>query len=259
MFKLESVFAEEVSPNWYKEEAITEFDIFLFVESGGVTYEINGNRFALTKGDMLYFPKGTLRYAYGDGVHAHQKYAITFHCPDVSTSIPLLDARQYRLVHSRSYDYVKQRFSLLMQQWLGKLPHYETICKGIIIELLGIIDRETENANFPPKKMLLVTQIQQYILNHYREPIRIELLAKLVDRTPNYVTTIFREVTGQTPIDYLHQVRIASARELILNTHMTIGQIAELMGFCDQSYFNRVYKKITGYPPSSHLKEKKVL
>ncbi|MDF2722709.1 MAG: hypothetical protein K0Q59_2384 [Paenibacillus sp.] len=259
MFELESVFAEEVSPNWSKEKAVTEFDIFMFVESGHVVYEINENRHALTKGDMLFFPKGTLRYAYGDGIHPHQKYAVTFQCPDYPLSIPLVDGRQYRLVHSRSYDYIKQRFSLLTQQWLGKLPHYDTICKGIVYELLGLADRETENAKFPPKKLQLVKEVQQYIIKHYREPIRIELLAQLVDRSPNYVTTIFREVTGQTPIDYLHQVRIASARELILNTHMTIGQIAEQMGFCDQSYFNRVYKKITGYPPSSHLREKKVL
>lgn len=257
MFELDSILVEEVGPEWTKAESVMDYDVFLFVESGCLTYCIDGHRLSLTKGDLLYFPGGSLRYATGDGIHDHQKYAVIFRVYPGGTSIPLLDNRQHRLVHIRNYDYVKQRFSLLVQQWLGKLPHYETICKGIVVELLGIADREMENARFPAKKLSLVTEIQHYILAHYREQIRIELLAELVDRTPNYVTKIFREVTGQTPIGYLHQVRITAARELLVNSSMTIGQIADMLGFCDQSYFNRVYKKMMGYPPSSHLKEKR--
>lgn len=257
LFELVSVFTEEVGSDWHKPESVMEYDVFLFVESGCLAYVIDGNRLPLVKGDLLYFPAGSLRYAAADGIHGHQKYAVLFRRTVADTSIPLLDNRRHRVVHSRNYDYVKQRFSLLIQQWLGKLPHYETICRGILLEMLGIAGRELENAHLPAKKLSLANEIQQYILSHYRESIRIETLAELVDRTPNYVTKIFREVTGQTPIGYLHQVRITAARELLVNTHLTIGQIADMLGFCDQSYFNRVYKKMMGYPPSSHITEKR--
>ncbi|MNI07728.1 Bifunctional transcriptional activator/DNA repair enzyme AdaA [compost metagenome] len=120
-----------------------------------------------------------------------------------------------------------------------------------MLELLGIAAREAETAEFPSKKLSMVIAIQQYILENYQGQIRLEALSELVDRTPNYVTRIFREVTGQTPIDYLHQVRIYAARDLMLNSSMTIGQVADTLGYCDQSYFNRMYKKITGHPPSN--------
>jgi AraC-like DNA-binding protein len=252
MIELDSVFLEEAGPNWNKPESITENHIFMYVASGSLTYRLNHLNIPLTKGDILFIPKGTLRAGLGDGHVPHQKYAVLFLAGGTEqSSIPMLSSKHYQLLHARNHEYIKQRFSLLVQQWLGKLPHYETICKGIMLELLGVIAREAETAEFPSKKLSMVMAIQQHILESYQGQIRLEELAQLVDRTPNYVTRIFREVTGQTPIDYLHQVRVYAARDLMLNSSITIGQVADMLGYCDQSYFNRMYKKITGHPPSS--------
>jgi YesN/AraC family two-component response regulator len=49
-------------------------------------------------------------------------------------------------------------------------------------------------------------------------------------------------------------MRVSAARELLLTTNMTIGEIAETLGYCDQSYFHFMYKKIIGHPPSHTLK-----
>jgi AraC-like DNA-binding protein len=278
MLEIDSVFLEDTAPNWSKSESITDNHILMYVASGKLVYRLNHVNIPLTKGDILYIPKGTLRAGMGDGTTPHQKYAVLFTTGEMDNpnatnhpndpnnptaandpaaadarrnSIPLLGGKQYRLLHARNYEYMKQRFSLLVQQWLGKLPHYETICSGIVLELLGLTAREAETSEFPSKKLSMVMAIQQHILDSYQHPIRLETLSQLVDRTPNYVTRIFREVTGQTPIDYLHQVRIYAARDLMLNSSMTIGQVADLLGYCDQSYFNRMYKKIAGHPPSN--------
>ncbi|NHN29002.1 AraC family transcriptional regulator [Paenibacillus agricola] len=254
MIEIDSVFAEDVGPDWRKPESVTESHIFMYIAGGHLTYRLNHLNIPLTQGDILYIPKGTLRAGMGDGSSSHQKYAVLFSAEETDmgqSPIQMLGGKHYQLLHARNYEYMKQRFSLLIQQWLGKLPHYEVICKGIMLELLGITAREAETADFPSKKLGMVMAIQQYILESYQGQIRLETLSQLVDRTPNYVTRIFREVTGQTPIDYLHQVRVYAARDLMLNSSLTIGQVADILGYCDQSYFNRMYKKITGHPPSS--------
>lgn len=253
MIEVESVIREEVDTRWHKKESKTVNHILLYVADGRLTYYLNGQSIHLQKGDVLYIPKGTMRLGVSDPACAHQKYAVFFQVETEQTSIPLLDSKQQALIHISGYEYVRQRFATLIQQWLGTLPHYQTICKGILIELLGIMDREAATMGLSLKKRSLVAKIQAYILEHYQEQIQIEELARLVDRTPNYVTRIFREVAGQTPVDYLHRIRVQAANDLMLNSHLTIGQIAEKLGYCDQSYFNRVYKKITGYPPSDHL------
>jgi YesN/AraC family two-component response regulator len=136
------------------------------------------------------------------------------------------------------------------------MHYFETICHGILVELLGVMARETGVEHFSPIKLRLMQQVQEYIMEHYREPIRISDLAWLISRSPNYVTQTFKEVIGLTPITYLHQIRIHSVRDLILNTKMTIGEVSDYLGYSDQAHFNRVFKKFMGYPPSSITRER---
>ncbi|MDF2724158.1 MAG: hypothetical protein K0Q59_3833 [Paenibacillus sp.] len=251
-----SLFLHKGHAKWTLKESVTENDTFILVESGSLIYIVDGNRIPLTKGDVLYIPQGHVRSAICDPPHTHHMYGILFKRPRSLEQpvLPMLEQERIQHLHTRNFDYLKQRCSLLVQHWLGQMPHYHAICAGIFTEIVGIVNREMEDLRFPVKKKAMITTLQQYILNHYREPIRMELLAALVDRSPNYITTTFREITGLSPIEYLNRVRVASARELLLNTHFTIGQIADMTGFCDQSYFNRVYKKVMGYPPSKQPK-----
>ena len=102
-------------------------------------------------------------------------------------------------------------------------------------------------------------ELKKYIFHHYREKIKVSDLAEHIDRTPNYVSTIFKEVTGQTPIEYIQYVRISFAKELLVNQSMSVAEVADYLGFCDQFYFHRVFKKVTGYAPSVLLKDRKTL
>lgn len=256
MMLFHSLFLHKGHAQWALKESATENDTFILVESGSLIYIVDGRRIPLTKGDVLYIPQGHVRSAICNPPHTHQMYGILFKRLRSSEgpALPMLDQEHIQHLHTRNFYYLKQRCSLLVQHWLGRMPHYEAICAGIFTEIVGIVNREMEDRQFPVKKKAMIATLQQYILNHYREPIRMEQLAALVDRTPNYITTTFREMTGLSPIEYLNRVRVASARELLLNTNFTIGQIAEMTGFCDQSYFNRVYKKVMGYPPSKQPK-----
>jgi YesN/AraC family two-component response regulator len=145
---------------------------------------------------------------------------------------------------------------MLAQQWIAKLPYYSSMCSSILQEMIALVCREYGEQQYPYRKVALVHLMQQYMMEHYTQPIRIDDLASLIERTPNYVSTLFKDIMKQTPIEYLHQLRISAARELLLNTNKSIAQVAEELGFCDQAYFNRVYKKHVGAPPSALLKER---
>src|SRR5690606_22329985 len=91
---------------------------------------------------------------------------------------------------------------------------------------------------------------------HYRRTIPIQELADLVQRTPNHISRLFKEATGQTITAYMQQIRISAACDLLANSQMNVGEVAEYLGFCEQSYFNKVFKKHTGTLPSAYMKEK---
>lgn len=148
-------------------------------------------------------------------------------------------------------EYIQQRFTILSQQWLSNLPHYSLVCHGVLLEILGLIGQDIELKHFSPTKLHLVKSMQQYLIEHYREAVTIEALSNITNRTPNYVTNTFKEITGMTPITYMHHLRMQAACELMRTTQLTIREISDYLGYNDQSYFNRMFKKMMGYPPST--------
>jgi len=250
VIELVSVYFDDITPDWRKEEAATLTDILILVVQGSVIYTLNGMDMRVEKGQFLYIPKGVIRSAVNAPEGPHQKYSIHFTLGEPE-HLPAGTFGTFRNVPVRSFDYVKQRFEVLLQHWFGRKTQSTLICTGIALELLGYFAEGTVEERFATTKVRLMREVQDYILDRYREPIRIQELAELVDRAPNYVTQAFKEIVGMTPINYLHQVRVHAARDLILNTKMTIGEVSDYLGYSDQAYFNRVFKKVMGYPPSS--------
>lgn len=251
-----AVYFERCEPHWSIPPSLTQNHILLLVTDGSFVYTVDGDELVLHRGDVVYVPEDTMRSGHNGPRDPHHMYAAHFRLEGDEPRIPLLTDRQYRHVQPFNVDYLKNRFSLLTQHWLRKPAYYETIYHSILLEMLCIVNGEADSRKVPTKSYAIVTQIQDYIMNHYRENIAIAALAELVQRTPNYISTVFRQVTGQTITEYTQQIRIAAACNFLINSQMTVGEISDYLGFCEQSYFNKVFKKVTGVPPSAYLKEK---
>lgn len=253
---LSFVVYDDVGSNWNLNSANTPNHILIFVSEGQLTYTVSSDEIHLEKGDLLYIPEGALRSGTNFANQPHQKFSAHFRLngEDEKTSSSLFTHQTYKKINIRNFNYIKQRFSLLIQHWIGRSPSYNFICHGILLELIGLMELEFYERRLSPRKVEIVSQLKKYILKHYRTPIKIADLAAHVDRTPNYVTNIFKEVTGQSPIQYLHYLRVSTARDLITETDMSLIEIADHLGFCDQSYFSKVFKSIFGSTPLSYRK-----
>lgn len=238
---------------WVVPHGVTRHHILLLVIKGSVVYRIGGQEIRPAKGEALFFPQHSIRSATSDPVEPCQMYSAHFR--DIEPeALPGEEHELYRLFRPINFDYFKQRFSMLNECWLGKMPGYELIARGILYELLGLAQRELSGTAHSTAKRSIALRLQQYIVQHFREPLKLDDLAQAVDRSPAYVSTLFKEITGRTPIEYMHEVRISAARELLLTNNMTVSEISDMLGYCDPTYFNHMYKKIVGHPPSHTLK-----
>jgi AraC-like DNA-binding protein len=237
-------------PNWRMPSVTVGQHILVLVVQGRVAYRINGESIAAEKGDLLYIPTGTVRSAENDGTVPHRKYSALFHNTYPQGIVPLFDSNRFTKKRISNIDYVAKRFEALHREWQEEKPMYPFIASGILQELAGIASRETESGGISPTKWLLAEKMQRHIREHYREPLNVSEIAKLVQRSPNYAISLFKEVTGQTPVKYMQQLRIAEARNLLLGTDLTITEIADYLGFYDTSYFYKTFKKVTGLSPS---------
>lgn len=88
-----------------------------------------------------------------------------------------------------------------------------------------------------------------YIKKHHRERIPLEEIAAHVSLSPTYFSRLFREEMKTTFTEFLNRYRITKAKSLLVNSRIPIIEVADLVGFEDQSYFTKVFKKIAGVSP----------
>ena len=93
-----------------------------------------------------------------------------------------------------------------------------------------------------------------YIKRKYALHLTLEEVADHAGYTPAYFSRIFREDTGMTFKEYLNELRIEKSRSLLLNSDLSITEISAMLGFNDQSYFCKIFKRITGVTPDRYRK-----
>lgn len=92
----------------------------------------------------------------------------------------------------------------------------------------------------------------QYIGENYSQKITLDGLARMVYLSPAYLSRIFKQETGMNFNEYLNRVRIQKAQELLLVREIRMTDISLMVGFEDQSYFTRVFRRITGTLPRAY-------
>ena len=94
-------------------------------------------------------------------------------------------------------------------------------------------------------------QIQQFIHEHYMEPIGRDEVAAFVYLTPDYANRIFKNEQDISIKEYLNQYRIKQAKKMLLEG-VSVSEVAEKTGFINFSYFSTVFKKYAGCSPSEY-------
>ena len=102
----------------------------------------------------------------------------------------------------------------------------------------------------------IIHKTMQYMRTHYAEKITLEQMAGKVYLSTAYFSRIFNEEMGCSFNNYLNTIRIEKSKEMLLLPHMRMTDIALLVGFEDQSYFTKVFKRVTGMSPLDYRKTK---
>ena len=102
------------------------------------------------------------------------------------------------------------------------------------------------------KGSLLVQQAVSYFKNHFSERKGIGEAAELCNVSQAHLTRIFRQETGQTPLQYLTRIRMEYALFLLLNTQDSMESISEACGFLNRNYFAKVFRRHLGCSPTEY-------
>lgn len=132
-------------------------------------------------------------------------------------------------------------------QNLQQINSMDTLCR----KLQEIVETFSESMfNYiPSRNNDIIKRAMLYISQNFNTQLTLEDAAGHVHLHPSYFSTLFKHSTGSSFKEYLNMVRIEESKQLLSNTDYSIIDIAIAVGFEDQSYFSKVFKKYTGLTP----------
>jgi len=230
-------------PYCINREYLNAFLLFR-INEGSLYFEYRGRSFEAKAGDVVfldckihhhYWAKRRVRFEYihfrGNAAQAycdmlHEKFGA--HFPG-------------KIETSFLFRYILSELALQVPN-----DHKLSFLLHNIISILAL----PENKTFSP----CVVSAQQYIHNHFREPVTVADIAEFVSMSQYHFSRVFKNETLMAPHTYLVNIRLKQAKMLLLETNETIEQIALSCGFNSPSHFIRAFKKEMEVTPATFRK-----
>ncbi|MBA2942833.1 helix-turn-helix domain-containing protein [Paenibacillus sp. CGMCC 1.16610] len=97
-----------------------------------------------------------------------------------------------------------------------------------------------------------------YMHKHYNEKIKLETLSALIGLTPSSFSRSFKKAKNMSPVEYLNQIRIDTAKRLLEDPRCSVKVAASAVGMGSEFYFSRMFKKSVGLSPTLYIKRKQL-
>lgn len=156
------------------------------------------------------------------------------------------------------FNVVDQLIQESSQRALGKLLLEQSLVTTLLVYLLRALpenavadDQILGGEESPAESQAVVTQALYYLNAHYAEDVSLAQLAADLHVSSAHLSRLFKTVVGQTPSNYLTDIRMRRAAQLLPNDTLTIKEVAGRVGYSDPLYFSKLFKKYFGRSPSA--------
>lgn len=238
-----------------------------YIQSGNGRHRIGGTVYDVREGDLLVINAGTY----------HQALMGPEKCPMVEFYVGLTDLKlggteknRFPLRDDFPVFHTEGELKLKLSKLCVAMEAEQERCsvgryymmKTYAMQMLILLARELEEPNGQEKqrqysfesvsRKYLVEKIMDYFEDHYEEKISLDQIASNMYLSPFYVSRIFKAETGNTPIHYLIDVRLAKAYRLLEEEpELSIQEVAAKVGYDDAYHFSKLFKKKYGSAPSA--------
>lgn len=229
-----------------------DYYVFEYVVSGKGYIETPNQRFTVNAGDFYFLNKSCYHIYYADAYCPYEKVFLVLRGNFVDSLVS-----NYRLndsVYIKNND-VKGSIMTIINMLDRDLPvNYDQLSVKIL-ELF-------QNAFPPPyQKKQVSTQvaetIKNYIDSHIAQKITLESISNDLHISKSHIERVFKDAYNQPPIEYAMHTKITHVASMLITTSYSASQISQRLGFSDEKYMSKCFKKIKGLTPKQYRNEMK--
>ena len=241
------------SIGWHVENiSYAEEFVMTIVLDGETEYAISGHRYLVRKNDVLIFPPKILRSGKTDPQNPWSFIYIIFRM-EMNEAARIFFNKSI-LIWNGVNEVIRKQFMEAARAWVGKNALYQVKCNLLTTEILyKLVLSDMPYHKVPHIKKLEKTR--SMIQDNFRNDISVAALAESVDLSVSYFRRLFHEAYGCSPMQYIMNLRIENARDLLLSGEVNVTEAAQLSGFDDIYYFSALFKRKTGYSPIQILRK----
>ena len=153
---------------------------------------------------------------------------------------------------------LKQLFEEIIRELQTKQPIYEMVCVSKLFNVLALLSRSRRLKEVQPLTQYgdKISFVIQKMNMEYDKNYSLEDYAAICYMSKFHFIRVFKTVTGKTPLEYRTDIRFEHAKELLLDTELSINEIAKSTGFESGIYFCNAFKKRMGVSPSQYRYKK---
>ena len=221
-----------------------------YIEKGTGTVHIGDNTFYPEEGDCYFLQAGYTHHYYSDKNNPWKKCFV-----NISGSLMDSLVEGYQLkntFHFKKLDVSKELYSIIEIGKQHRGGYTEEIIR-IINTIFYKMRESVKEINFTSE---LAEKMKDYLRTNAASKFKIEKLCEYISRSESQTIKIFKEAYGITPYAYFLDKKIGLAKGMLLNTNLSVKQIAYELSFTDEYYFSNVFKSKVGVSPGKYRKIK---
>ncbi len=223
---------------------------------------VEGEGFVLLDGERVSFHVGDVVVVNANQVHyTGTDTALTYHCvilDDTFCRMTAIPYQQLRFDTMFRDEEIAQLFDeIVALQGVPNDPCYTAKLQLAVTRMLiALRERHTVSLNPQPIAKPSYDNVKRairYIRKHYAEKVTLDALSRHILSDKYGLCKSFKQLTGQTVVQYLNNYRCEKAKEYLRNGK-TVSETALLCGFHNMSFFTKTFKEQTGKLPSAYKK-----
>ncbi len=229
---------------------------FTYVNKGNMVCEVDGQTFELKQGQMIFFAPHQFHVQRSDGKNPLSFLTVTF-----DGDIVHPDTIMGRTIYADDAC-LKIIQGIIREEREGGLYSDDMIVCDItklLITVLRNVRSDSVITRVPTKLKVSVdnsyiSECIEVIHQHITDTITLPWLAKQLNLSPSYLSSLFKQKVGRSISEYIRLVRLEKVKDMIGEGRYTIAQISDIMGYCSPTYLSTEFKREFQMSPKEYAK-----